>query len=96
MIEWAEVDGIAVLTLARPPVNALDAQLCTAVADGLRGPRAEGVRAVVLTGAGRAFSAGVDLRSVVDGERSIRDGCCPRSRTCSTPRSRCRCRWSRR
>ena len=67
MIEWAEVDGIAVLTLARPPVNALDAELCTAVADGLRGPRVDGVRAVVLTGAGRAFSAGVDLRSVVDG-----------------------------
>ncbi len=67
MIEWAEVDGIAVLTLARPPVNALDAELCTAVAEGLRGPRADGVRAVVLTGAGRAFSAGVDLRSVVDG-----------------------------
>jgi len=67
VIEWAEVDGIAVLTLARPPVNALDAELCTAVAEGLRGPRAEGVRAVVLTGAGRAFSAGVDLRSVVDG-----------------------------
>jgi enoyl-CoA hydratase len=67
VIEWAEVDGIAVLTLARPPVNALDAELCTAVADGLRGPRVAGVRAVVLTGAGRAFSAGVDLRSVVDG-----------------------------
>jgi enoyl-CoA hydratase len=67
VIEWAEVDGIAVLTLARPPVNALDAELCTAVADGLRGPRVHGVRAVVVTGAGRAFSAGVDLRSVVDG-----------------------------
>ena len=67
MIEWAEVDGIAVLTLARPPVNALDAELCTAVAEGLRGPGVDGVRAVVLTGAGRAFSAGVDLRSVVDG-----------------------------
>ena len=67
MIEWAEVDGIAVLTLARPPVNALDAELCTAVAEGLRGPRVDGARAVVLTGAGRAFSAGVDLRSVVDG-----------------------------
>src|SRR6185312_7542055 len=64
---WAEVDGIAVLTLARPAVNALSAELCTAVAEGLRGPRLDGVRAVVLTGAGRAFSAGVDLRSVVDG-----------------------------
>src|SRR6185312_15832188 len=64
---WAEVDGIAVLTLARPAVNALSAELCTAVAEGLRGPRVDGVRAVVLTGAGRAFSAGGDLRSVVDG-----------------------------
>ena len=67
MIEWAEVDGIAVLTLARPPVNALDVELCTAVAEGLRGPRVDGARAVVLTGAGRVFSAGVDLRSVVSG-----------------------------
>ncbi|MBV9922008.1 MAG: enoyl-CoA hydratase/isomerase family protein [Pseudonocardia sp.] len=67
MIEWAEVDGIAVLTLARPPVNALDVDLCTAVADGLRGPGVDGARAVVLTGAGRAFSAGVDLHGVVAG-----------------------------
>jgi enoyl-CoA hydratase len=67
VIEWAEVDGVAVLTLARPPVNALDVELCTAVAEGLRGPHVAGARAVVLTGAGRAFSAGVDLRSVVSG-----------------------------
>jgi enoyl-CoA hydratase len=67
VIEWAEVDGIAVLTLARPPVNALDVDLCAAVADGLRGPNVDGARAVVLTGAGRAFSAGVDLHRVVAG-----------------------------
>ena len=67
MIEWADVDGVAVLKLARPPVNALDVELCTAVAEGLRGPHVDGVRAVVLTGGGRAFSAGVDLRAVVAG-----------------------------
>jgi len=67
VIEWAEVDGVAVLTLARPPVNALDVELCTAVAEGLRGPHVDGVRAVGLTGAGRAFSAGVDLRAVASG-----------------------------
>jgi enoyl-CoA hydratase/carnithine racemase len=67
VIEWAEADGIAVLTLDRPPVNALDVDLCAAVAEGLRGPHVDGARAVVLTGAGRAFSAGVDLHGVVAG-----------------------------
>src|SRR5690349_18882081 len=67
VIRWTEVDGFAGLPLARPPVNALDVELCTAVAEGLRGPHLDGARAVVITGAGRAFSAGVDLRSVVAG-----------------------------
>jgi enoyl-CoA hydratase len=69
VIERADEDGIAVLTLAHGPVNALDVELCTAVADSLRELGSDVVRAVVLTGSGRAFSAGVDLRRVVaDGE----------------------------
>ena len=56
--------GVAILTLDRPDVlNALDEALTSALAvaatDAARDPA---VRCVVLTGAGRAFSAGQDLR----------------------------------
>ncbi|HUG56466.1 MAG TPA: enoyl-CoA hydratase-related protein [Candidatus Limnocylindrales bacterium] len=69
-----ERDGaVAVLTLDRPDVlNAFDEPLTRALADALFevsvDPR---VRAVVITGAGRAFSAGQDLR---DREAAIAAG----------------------
>jgi len=54
--------ALALLTLDRPPLNALDrALLCeleARIAELAQGP---GVRAVVLTGAGRAFAAGADI-----------------------------------
>ncbi|WP_020667532.1 enoyl-CoA hydratase/isomerase family protein [Amycolatopsis nigrescens] len=65
MIETAEHDGIAVLTLHHGPVNALDLELLTAVPEALAAV-AE-ARAVVLTGSGRSFSAGVDLKRIADG-----------------------------
>lgn len=65
MIETTERDGIAVLGLNNPPVNALDLELLAALpgtlADVADAP------AVVLTGAGRCFSAGVDLKRIVEG-----------------------------
>ncbi|NJP88451.1 enoyl-CoA hydratase/isomerase family protein [Nonomuraea sp. FMUSA5-5] len=65
MIETADHAGIAVLTLAHGPVNALDLELLTAVPEVLA--TVAGARAVVLTGRGRAFSAGVDLKRIVEG-----------------------------
>ncbi|WKK23086.1 enoyl-CoA hydratase/isomerase family protein [Streptomyces olivoreticuli] len=65
MIETADHDGIAVLTLNHGPVNALDLELLTAVPDTLAA--VADARAVVLTGSGRSFSAGVDLKRIVDG-----------------------------
>jgi enoyl-CoA hydratase len=62
MIETEGRDGVTVLRLDRPPVNAMDVELLTAltaVMRGLDGP-------VVLTGTGRTFSAGVDLRRVLE------------------------------
>jgi enoyl-CoA hydratase len=60
----AEVlDGVTVVRFDHPPVNALDLNLLediVATMQQVDGP-------VVLTGAGRCFSAGVDLRALVDG-----------------------------
>ena len=65
MIETADHDGIAVLTLNHGPVNALDLELLTAVPESLAAVAS--ARAVVLTGRGRSFSAGVDLKQIVNG-----------------------------
>ncbi len=55
-------DGIARLTLERPPLNVLDMALLHALADAIDdlGRRAD-LRLIVIRGAGRAFSAGVDV-----------------------------------
>jgi enoyl-CoA hydratase len=57
-------DGIAVVTLANPPINAMDAALLEKLAnlfEGLAADRA--VRAAVIAADGPAFSAGLDLRT---------------------------------
>lgn len=56
--------GVAILTLDRPDaLNAFDEALTSALAIGLTDAAQDGaVRCVVITGAGRAFSAGQDLR----------------------------------
>jgi enoyl-CoA hydratase/carnithine racemase len=56
-------DGIRTLVLNRPEqLNAFDQALCGALTDALRSAATDdNVRVVVLTGAGRAFSAGTDL-----------------------------------
>lgn len=55
-------DGWARLTLNRPDkLNAFDGALHTALRQALDRVVAEGIRAIVLTGAGRGFSAGQDL-----------------------------------
>ena len=64
MIETTTHGDVAVLTLDHGPVNALDVELLRALPDALG---AAGDAPVVLTGAGRSFSAGVDLKRIVDG-----------------------------
>ena len=68
MIEVEHDDGVRVVRLAHGKVNALDLELTEALVDQFDHlADASDVRAVVLTGSARGFSAGVDLRRVVDG-----------------------------
>jgi enoyl-CoA hydratase len=67
LIEREDVDGVAVVRLAHGKVNALDLELLAAITSTFRELDADAHRAVVLTGAGRTFSAGVDLWRIGDG-----------------------------
>jgi enoyl-CoA hydratase len=59
-------EGVATLTLHRPEkMNALSRELRSAIATAFREIAADpGVRVAILTGAGRAFCAGLDLREL--------------------------------
>ncbi|MDB5796218.1 MAG: 3-hydroxyacyl-CoA dehydrogenase [Paucimonas sp.] len=61
--EYKVDGGVAVITLNNPPVNGLGHATRSAIADGIR--RAEDdpqVKAIVITGAGKAFSGGADIK----------------------------------
>src|SRR6202171_5532222 len=63
---YSEPEGVATITLNRPEsFNALNETICFELQD-VFGAIADNVsvRAVILTGEGRAFSAGQDLRSM--------------------------------
>ena len=49
------------LTLARPPVNALNPALCGALREAIEQAIAEGVEGLVLAGGPKVFSAGLDV-----------------------------------
>src|SRR5215468_11136285 len=72
MIERSERDGILTLRLAHGKASALDVELLDALLRELEGA-AEDVRALILTGTGSIFSAGVDLfRLVREGADYVR------------------------
>ncbi len=70
LVERGE-DGVALLTMNRPDrLNALSDEMLTLLLDALRGLAADAeVGCVVLTGAGRGFSAGGDMKARATGER---------------------------
>jgi enoyl-CoA hydratase len=65
MIETSEQAGVAVLRMADGKVNAMSIDFCAAVTTTFE--QLLPARAVVLTGTGRIFSAGVDLLRLLDG-----------------------------
>ena len=65
MIDRTDRDGVAVLQLAHGKANTLDTELSRALKLAL--DQAVDADAVVLTGTGSIFSAGVDLKRLVEG-----------------------------
>ena len=61
-IETFRHDGdIVEIRLARPPVNALDPDLCRALQDAVADAIAQGAKGLVLSGNPKVFSAGLDV-----------------------------------
>ena len=100
MIDVKTEDAITTVTIRHGKANALDITLCEGLADCFDKLCASDARAVVLTGQGHIFSAGVDLLQVSAGGadyicRFLRNGiACTGSRTSASlhavPVRRCR------
>lgn len=70
-IRYCVADGVAEITLDRPPVNALSLQLIDALLEKLRDARDDAaVRAVIIASAHKVFCAGLDL-DIVRGRSGI-------------------------
>jgi 3-hydroxyacyl-CoA dehydrogenase len=77
LVRFENVDGIGVVTIDNPPVNALSPGVPEGIVDSIeRGNADAAIRAIVLIGAGRSFIAGADIRTFgsnrpppVDGRR---------------------------
>ena len=65
MLEVEQRSGVTIVRLGHGAVNALDLDLLRAITAAMHG--VDGHAAVVITGAGNAFSAGVDLQRIADG-----------------------------
>jgi 2-(1,2-epoxy-1,2-dihydrophenyl)acetyl-CoA isomerase len=64
-VNYERIENAAVITLNRPDaLNALSLQLTADINAAIRKAVSEGVRAIVITGSGRAFCSGGDLREM--------------------------------
>ena len=67
MIDIKVSDGIAIMTMGHGKANALDIEFCDAMAARFIELRKSAAKAVVLTGRGNIFSAGVNLKRLSEG-----------------------------
>ena len=63
LVRFENIDGIGVVTIDNPPVNALSPGVPEGIIEAIeRGNADPAIRAMVLIGAGRSFIAGADIR----------------------------------
>jgi cyclohexa-1,5-dienecarbonyl-CoA hydratase len=60
-IELSEAEGIAAITLNRPPVNVMNIAMMAEINTALEKLRASNIAALLFRASGKAFSAGVDV-----------------------------------
>lgn len=77
MIDIRREQSVTVVTLSSGRVNALDVEVLNELTDAIRQQAGSGGGALVITGAGRVFSAGVDLNRVVQGGSEYTDRLIP-------------------
>jgi len=64
LVHFENVDGIGVITIDNPPVNALSPGVPEGIVENVeRGNADPAIKAMVLIGAGRSFIAGADIRT---------------------------------
>jgi 3-hydroxyacyl-CoA dehydrogenase len=64
LVRFENVDGIGVVTIDNPPVNALSPGVPEGIVESIeRGNTDPAIKAMVLIGAGRSFIAGADIRT---------------------------------
>ena len=73
MIEIETVGAVQVLTVSSGRVNALDVEVLQEFTGAVRELQNSGAGAIVVTGAGKVFSAGVDLDRVLQGGSDYTD-----------------------
>jgi enoyl-CoA hydratase/carnithine racemase len=69
MIEVGNQDGVAILRMADGKANAMSIDFCEAMTERFEEVRTSSARAVIVTGSGTIFSAGVDLLRLQEGGR---------------------------
>lgn len=68
VIRYAKENSVATVTIDHPPVNALNSDVVLGLEECFAElKKDETLRAVILTGAGKAFVAGADIKEITDG-----------------------------
>ena len=61
--EYKVIGDVAIITMSNPPVNGLGLSTRVGITDGLGKANADpAVKSIIITGAGKAFSGGADIR----------------------------------